>query len=99
VNRHKRSVCIDLKAPGGPDLVRRLAARADVVIDNFKVGDLARYGLDAASAAGRVAAAGDVFDHRLRRDRPAAAEPGYDAAVQALSGVMAHDRGARMVRP
>lgn len=89
VNRHKRSVCVDLKAPGGADVVRRLAARADVVIDNFKAGDLARYGLDPATL--RVAHPRLVTCSitGFGADGPRASEPGYDAAVQAVSGLMA----------
>ena len=89
VNRHKKSVCIDLKAPGGPDVVRRLAARADVVIDNFKAGDLARYGLDAGSLRSAQPRLVTCSITGFGATGPRAAEPGYDAAIQALSGVMA----------
>ncbi len=89
VNRHKKSVCIDLKAPGGPDVVRRLAAHADVVIDNFKVGDLARYGLDAAALRAAWPRLVTCSITGFGATGPRAAEPGYDAAIQALSGVMA----------
>lgn len=89
VNRHKRSVCVDLKAPGGADLVRRLAARADVVLDNFKAGDLARYGLDAAALRAAHPRLVTCSITGFGSDGPRAHEPGYDAAVQALSGVMA----------
>lgn len=89
VNRHKKSVCIDLKAPGGPGLVRRLAARADVVIDNFKAGDLARYGLDAAALRAERPHLVTCSITGFGATGPRAAEPGYDAAIQALSGVMA----------
>lgn len=89
VNRHKKSVCIDLKAPGGPDLVRRLAARADVVIDNFKAGDLARYGLDAAALRAERPRLVTCSITGFGATGPRAAQPGYDAAIQALSGVMA----------
>jgi len=89
VNRHKRSVSVDLKDPRGADLVRGLAARADVVIDNFKVGDLERYGLD----HGRLRAARPRLVTcsitGFGETGPRAREPGYDAALQALSGVMA----------
>jgi len=51
VNRNKRSVTIDLAKPEGQALVRRLAAQSDVVVENYKVGQLARYGLDHASLA------------------------------------------------
>ena len=48
-NRNKRSVGIDIAAPEGQALVRALALKADVVLENFKVGGLAKYGLDAPS--------------------------------------------------
>jgi crotonobetainyl-CoA:carnitine CoA-transferase CaiB-like acyl-CoA transferase len=49
MNAGKRSVCIDLKAAGGPELAARLAAGADVFVENFRPGVLARFGLDAAT--------------------------------------------------
>jgi crotonobetainyl-CoA:carnitine CoA-transferase CaiB-like acyl-CoA transferase len=48
-NRNKRSITIDLAQPEGQALVRRLLARCDVLVENFKVGDMARHGLDAAT--------------------------------------------------
>ena len=48
-NRGKRSIAVDFETPEGQELVRKLAAHADVVIENFKVGGLAKYGLDHAS--------------------------------------------------
>ncbi|MGL1260172.1 CoA transferase, partial [Vibrio parahaemolyticus] len=45
-NRNKRSLAIDLAQPEGADLIRRLAAQSDVVVENFRVGGLAKYGLD-----------------------------------------------------
>ena len=89
VNRHKQSLCIDLKDPRGAELVRRLALRADVVLDNFKTGDLARYGLHHEQLRGQrpdlITCSITGFGH----SGPRALEPGYDAALQALSGVMA----------
>ena len=49
VNRGKRSITVSLDKPEGQRIVRELAARADIVIENYKVGTLGRYGLDAAS--------------------------------------------------
>src|SRR5690625_901642 len=46
VNRNKRSMVVDLKNSEGAELVRELAAKADVLVENFKTGDLQRYGLD-----------------------------------------------------
>jgi crotonobetainyl-CoA:carnitine CoA-transferase CaiB-like acyl-CoA transferase len=88
-NRHKRSVCVDLKDPRGADLVRRLAARADVVLDNFKVGDLARFGLDHANLRSAHPRLVTCSITGFGETGPRAREPGYDAALQALSGVMA----------
>ncbi len=88
VNRGKESVAVDLKDARGRDAVRRLASRADVLVENFKVGDLARYGLDYRSLVddnpGLVYASITGFG----QDGPRAPEPGYDAALQALSGLM-----------
>jgi crotonobetainyl-CoA:carnitine CoA-transferase CaiB-like acyl-CoA transferase len=88
-NRHKLSVCVDLKDARGADLVRRLAAHADVVLDNFKVGDLARYGLDHASLRAAHPRLVTCSITGFGETGPRAHEPGYDAALQALSGVMA----------
>jgi crotonobetainyl-CoA:carnitine CoA-transferase CaiB-like acyl-CoA transferase len=89
VNRGKESVAVDLKHPDGAALVRRLAARADVLVENFKVGDLARYGLDPTSLAdvnpGLIYASITGYGSR----GPRAHEPGYDAALQAITGLMA----------
>jgi CoA:oxalate CoA-transferase len=50
-NVGKRNICIDLQAEGGPDLIRQLAAEADILIENFRPGIMTRYGLDYASLA------------------------------------------------
>ncbi len=49
VNRGKRSITVSLEKPEGQDIVKRLAAQADIVLENYKCGTLARYGLDEAS--------------------------------------------------
>lgn len=89
VNRGKESVAVDLKHQDGPELVRRLAARADVLVENYKVGDLARYGLDPESLAdvnpGLIYASITGYGSH----GPRAHEPGYDAALQAITGLMA----------
>src|SRR5690625_7126259 len=53
VNRNKRSIVLDLKNPDGVELVRQLARKADVMVENFKAGDLKRYGLDDARSEER----------------------------------------------
>jgi crotonobetainyl-CoA:carnitine CoA-transferase CaiB-like acyl-CoA transferase len=88
-NRHKRSVCVDLKDPRGADLVRRLALRADVVIDNFKAGDLARYGLDSDTLRALEPRLVTCSITGFGQTGPRAREPGSDAALQAISGLMA----------
>ncbi len=88
VNRGKESLAIDLKDPRGRDAVRRLALRADVVVENFKVGDLARYGLDYPSLAADRPELVYLSITGFGQDGPRAHEPGYDAALQALSGLM-----------
>ena len=57
-------------SPTGQALIRELAAHCDVFVENFKVGDMARYGLDYASLRSAEPAPGVLLDHRLRPDRP-----------------------------
>lgn len=87
-NRNKKSVAIDISSSKGQQLVRQLAARCDVVIENFKVGTLARYGLDYASLKqdnpGLVYCSITGFG----QTGPAAPKPGYDGIFQAMSGMM-----------
>jgi crotonobetainyl-CoA:carnitine CoA-transferase CaiB-like acyl-CoA transferase len=87
VNRGKRSVALDLKDETDVALARELARRADVVLENFKPGGLARFGLDydtvAATNPGVVYASISGFG-----SGGGAALPGYDLIVQAISGLM-----------
>ncbi|MEU2349392.1 CaiB/BaiF CoA-transferase family protein [Modestobacter sp. NPDC049651] len=88
VNRNKRSVALDLKDPADLAAARELARRADIVIENFKSGGLARFGLDYDSVAATnprvVYASITGFG-----SQPGGAElPGYDLIVQAISGLM-----------
>lgn len=89
VNRGKRSVAIDLKHPDGPALVRRLVAHADVFVENFKVGDLSRYGLAPADLAAVQPSLVYASISGYGDTGPRAREPGYDAALQAITGLMA----------
>ncbi len=88
VNRNKRSVALDLKDPGDAAAAQELARRADVVVENFKPGGLARFGLDydtvAATNPGVVYASISGFGS----GPGGAALPGYDLIVQAISGLM-----------
>jgi crotonobetainyl-CoA:carnitine CoA-transferase CaiB-like acyl-CoA transferase len=88
VNRNKRSVALDLKDEGDLALARELAGRADVLLENFKPGGLARFGLDydsvAAGNPGVVYASISGFG-----SGPGGRDlPGYDLIVQAISGLM-----------
>lgn len=89
VNRNKRSIAVDLKDPAGAELVRRLACEADVLVENFKTGDLARYGLSYGQL--QEANPGLVYASitGFGQTGPRAQEPGYDAAIQGMSGLMA----------
>ena len=88
-NRGKRSIVIDLRSAEGQEQVKRLAAESDVLIENFKVGGLAKYGLDYASLS--------AMNHRLvycsitgfGQDGPYASRAGYDFIIQGMSGIMA----------
>ncbi|NJD31926.1 MAG: CoA transferase [Gammaproteobacteria bacterium] len=87
-NRGKRSVAIDIASEEGQSLVRRLAQQADVLVENFKVGGLRRYGLayeDLAPANPRLVY---LSISAFGQDGPAAAEPGYDAMIQGMGGLM-----------
>jgi len=87
-NRNKRSVAIDITGPMGQRAVRELAARADVFVENYKVGGLARYGLDEKSLRAinprlvycSITGFGQTGPYRHR--------PGYDFMVQGLGGLM-----------
>jgi crotonobetainyl-CoA:carnitine CoA-transferase CaiB-like acyl-CoA transferase len=87
VNRNKRSIALDLKDADDAAVARSLAARADVVIENFRPGALTKYGLDydsvAAGNPGVVYASISGFGTGA-----GAALPGYDLIVQAISGLM-----------
>lgn len=87
-NRGKRSMAVDLASAGGQARVRELAAEADVVIENFKVGALARYGLDAASL--RAANPRLVYCSitGFGQTGPYAHRAGYDFMIQAMGGMM-----------
>ena len=87
VNRNKRSVALDLRDAHDNELARELAARADVVLENFKPGGLAKYGLDyaAVSAVNPSVVYASITGFG---SGGGAALPGYDLMVQAISGLM-----------
>ncbi|HKC44913.1 MAG TPA: CaiB/BaiF CoA-transferase family protein [Burkholderiales bacterium] len=87
-NRGKRSITVDLGKPAGQDIVRKLAAKSDVLLENYKFGDLARYrlGYDDLKALNpglvycSVTGFGQTGPHRER--------PGYDFMIQGMAGLM-----------
>ena len=87
-NRNKRSIAVDISKPAGQALIRRMAAACDVLVENYKVGDMARYGLDAASLLAdcprlvycSITGYGQTGPYRDRA--------GYDYAVQGAGGLM-----------
>ena len=87
-NRNKRSITIDLAHPEGSALVRTLAAGADVLVENFKVGDMARHGLDAASLLALNPRLVYCSITGFGQSGPYRERAGYDYAVQGLGGLM-----------
>lgn len=87
-NRGKLSVALNIASPEGQEMVRALATSCDVLIENYKAGSLAKYGLDYASLA--------TLNPRLvycsvtgfGQTGPRAAEPGYDFIIQGMGGLM-----------
>jgi len=88
VNRNKRSVKLDLKDPGDLALAHELARRADVLIENFKPGGLARFGLDYDAVAAANPAVVYASISGFGSGPKGAGLPGYDLIVQAVSGLM-----------
>ena len=87
-NRNKRSVTIDLGQPEGQRLVRELAARADIVIENFKVGGLRQYGLDYASLKAVNPRLIYCSITGFGQSGPYAPRAGYDFLIQGMGGLM-----------
>ena len=87
-NRNKRSVTIDMATPEGQALLKQMAAQADIVVENFKTGGLAQYGLDQQSLRAAnprlIYCSVTGFGH----DGPYAERAGYDLMIQAMTGMM-----------
>jgi crotonobetainyl-CoA:carnitine CoA-transferase CaiB-like acyl-CoA transferase len=88
-NRGKRGIVADFDAPEGRALILRLAAHADVVIENFKVGGLGKYGLDHESLRARYPRLVYCSITGFGQDGPYAPRAGYDFLIQGLGGAMA----------
>lgn len=87
-NRNKRSITVDLANPSGQRVVQELAARSDVLIENFRVGTLARYGLDWRTLGERCPALIYCSISAYGQTGRRAGEAGYDAMMQASAGLM-----------
>lgn len=88
MNRGKRSITIDIAQPAGQALVRELAAASDIVIENFKAGDLARYGLDHQALRAVNPRLVYCSISGFGQDGPYSHLPGYDPIFQSMSGLM-----------
>jgi crotonobetainyl-CoA:carnitine CoA-transferase CaiB-like acyl-CoA transferase len=88
VNRNKRSVTIDIARPEGQALVLKLADTCDVLVENYKVGDMARYGLDAAAVRARCPRLVYCSITGYGQTGPYRERAGYDYAIQGLGGLM-----------
>ena len=93
VNRGKRSVELDLASPGGQEIARRLAAQCDILVENFKTGDLKRYGLDYDTLAERSPRLIYCSITGFGQTGPYRHQPGYDLLFQAMSGLMSATGG------
>jgi formyl-CoA transferase len=87
-NRGKKSLTLDLAGAAGQAVARELAMKCDVMVENFKVGDLARYGLDYATLAKDNPRLVYCSITGFGQDGPYRDRPGYDFMVQGLGGLM-----------
>jgi crotonobetainyl-CoA:carnitine CoA-transferase CaiB-like acyl-CoA transferase len=87
-NRNKKSIALDLSKPEGQRIVREMAADADVLVENYKLGGLDKYGLDYASIAAINPRIVYCSISGYGRTSPIAERPGYDYVIQAEGGLM-----------
>ena len=87
-NRGKKSITLDIARPEGRSLAQALARKSDVLVENFKVGDLARHGLDYAALAAQNPRLVYCSITGFGQDGPYRDRPGYDFMVQGLGGLM-----------
>lgn len=88
INRNKESVTLDFKHPDGRALLERLIAKADVLVENFRPGTLAKMGLDYAAISEKQPRLVYCSISGFGQTGPRSAEPGYDAVIQAEGGLM-----------
>ena len=87
-NRNKKSITVDLSKPEGQELIRELAKTVDVVVENYKVGDLKRRGLDYESLSKINPALVYISVTGYGQNGPDSHKPGYDVVFQATGGIM-----------
>jgi crotonobetainyl-CoA:carnitine CoA-transferase CaiB-like acyl-CoA transferase len=87
-NRGKRSIELDFETPEGQRIVKKLAARSDVLLENFKVGGLKKFGLDYASLAGECPHLVYCSVTGFGQTGPYASRAGYDLMAQGMGGFM-----------
>ena len=88
VNRNKRSVTLDIAKPEGQEIAKKLIAQSDVLVENFKVGALAKYGLGYEQVHAEFPRLIYCSITGFGQTGPYAPRPGYDSLVQAMGGVM-----------
>jgi crotonobetainyl-CoA:carnitine CoA-transferase CaiB-like acyl-CoA transferase len=88
VNRNKRSVTLDIATPAGQEIARKLIAQCDILVENFKVGALARYGLSYANLHETQPGLIYCSITGFGQTGPYAPRPGYDGLIQAMGGIM-----------
>jgi len=87
-NRNKKSIAVDIATPEGQDIIRQLAARADIVVENFKPGGLAKYGLDYATMLKAHPELVYCSISGFGQTGPNSDKPGYDLMAQGYGGIM-----------
>jgi formyl-CoA transferase len=87
-NRNKKSIAVDISTPEGQKIIHALAAQADIVIENFKTGGLAKYGLDHKALCAKHPALIYCSITGFGQTGPNATKPGYDLMAQGCGGIM-----------
>ena len=88
VNRSKRGIALDLRQPDGREVLHRLLAEADVLIENFKTGTMEKWGIGYDTLSARYPRLIHARLSGFGADGPMGGLPGYDAVVQAQAGLM-----------
>lgn len=88
INRNKQSVTVDIATPEGQKIIRELALKADILLENYKVGGLDKYGLDYASLAAINPRLVYCSITGFGQNGPWADRPGYDFIIQGIGGLM-----------